>query len=68
MTQAEQYRMKHGQLTTINGFTSEYVTHWPNVQKHPESNALAQGWVFDDKSELWETDNNGIRSLYTVRP
>lgn len=66
-TQAHEYRCKHANLTTINGHTSEYLTHWPDkAEKHPESNELAQGFIFSDGSEIWETDHNGIRSLFTT--
>lgn len=66
MSNAHEYRLKNGQITEVNGHTNEHLDKYPDVKQHPDSNALSVGFIFDDGSELWETNFNGIKSLYTT--
>lgn len=66
-TKAEQYRKTHARMgITSGGWNTERIIKSPDVPKHPSSNALANGWIFNDGSELWETDEGGIWSVYTT--
>ena len=64
---AEQFRRTNCEVYLINGYTSERIKSNPiNGKQHPHSNELAEGWIFSDGSEIWETDNNGICTIYTT--
>jgi hypothetical protein len=72
---AEQFRRTNCEVYLINGRTSERMNSNPInatqttlvVTLHPDSNQLAEGWVFSDGSEIWEISNNGIYTIYTSK-
>jgi hypothetical protein len=67
-TMAEQFRRTNCEVYLINGLTFERMKRNPiNATEHPDSNQLAEGWIFSDGSEIWETDNNGICTIYTSK-
>lgn len=67
-TMAEQFRRTNCEIYNVNGWTSERMNSIPiDATEHPDSNELAEGWIFSDGSEIWETSNNSIYKVYTSK-
>jgi len=64
---AEQFRRTNCDVYLINGYTSERMNSNPiNATLHPDSNQLAEGWIFSDGSEIWETATMNVYTIYTT--
>lgn len=65
---AEQFRRTNCDVYYINGFTSERMNSIPiNAKQHPDSYQLAEGWIFPDGSEIWETATGNVYTINTSK-